>query len=201
MGGGSRNAWKSLLHCEALGVNWSVPLICCDCGHGCSRWALLFANFALSFLANHPFLVKQVLSDGWVPGQAGFIRHGFGDKSANYMQSWTHLCDCLPTSTHTALIFGTFVHYLPLSWWWRVCRLCVAHKLRPCLSYSRRRDHINSILLCSLDKRGGLVLIVMKKDHVQREQAVAHPSIRVAAPHHTSSMTIAAIFDKMKKFS
>ena len=26
----------------------------------------------LSFLANHPFLVKQVLFDGWVPGQAGF---------------------------------------------------------------------------------------------------------------------------------
>ena len=24
------------------------------------------------FLVNHPFLVKQVLSDGWVPGQAGF---------------------------------------------------------------------------------------------------------------------------------
>ena len=28
--------------------------------------------FFFIFLANHPFLVKQVLSDGWVPGQAGF---------------------------------------------------------------------------------------------------------------------------------
>ena len=29
-------------------------------------------KFIFSFLANHPFLVKQVLFDGWVPGQAGF---------------------------------------------------------------------------------------------------------------------------------
>ena len=29
-------------------------------------------KFVFSFLANHPFLVKQVLSDGWVPGQADF---------------------------------------------------------------------------------------------------------------------------------
>ena len=35
--------------------------------------------------------------------------------------------------------------------------LCVARKLRPCLSYSRRRDHINSVPLRSLDKGGGVI--------------------------------------------
>ena len=33
--------------------------------------------------------------------------------------------------------------------------VCVARKLRPCLSYSRRRDRIHSVLLCSLDRGGG----------------------------------------------
>ena len=32
--------------------------------------------------------------------------------------------------------------------------VCVAHKLRRCLSYSRRRDRINSVLVRSLDKGG-----------------------------------------------
>ena len=32
--------------------------------------------------------------------------------------------------------------------------VCVVCKLRPCLSYSRRRDRNNSILLCGLDKGG-----------------------------------------------
>ena len=31
----------------------------------------------------------------------------------------------------------------------------VAHKLRPCPSYSRRRDRINLVLWRSLDKGGG----------------------------------------------
>ena len=34
--------------------------------------------------------------------------------------------------------------------------VCVARKLRPCLSYSRGRDCINSVFLCSLDNGGGL---------------------------------------------
>ena len=33
--------------------------------------------------------------------------------------------------------------------------VCVVLKLRPCLSYNRCRDRINSVLLRSLDKRGG----------------------------------------------
>ena len=33
--------------------------------------------------------------------------------------------------------------------------VCAAHKLRPRLSYSRRRDRINCVLLRSLDKGGG----------------------------------------------
>ena len=32
--------------------------------------------------------------------------------------------------------------------------VCVAHKLRPCPSYSRRRDRINLVLWCSLCKGG-----------------------------------------------
>ena len=38
--------------------------------------------------------------------------------------------------------------------------VCVVRKLRPCLSYSRRRDRINSVLLCSLDKGVGGAMIV-----------------------------------------
>ena len=33
-----------------------------------------------------------------------------------------------------------------------------ARKLRPCLSYSRRRDRINLVLWRSLDKGGGILL-------------------------------------------
>jgi hypothetical protein len=33
--------------------------------------------------------------------------------------------------------------------------VCVVRKLRPCLSYSRRRDCFNSVLLRSLDRGGG----------------------------------------------
>ena len=33
----------------------------------------------------------------------------------------------------------------------------VARKLRPCLSYSRRRDRINLVLWRSLDKGGGVL--------------------------------------------
>ena len=33
--------------------------------------------------------------------------------------------------------------------------VCVARKPRPCLSYSRRRDRINSVLLRSYYKGGG----------------------------------------------
>ena len=33
--------------------------------------------------------------------------------------------------------------------------VCVVRKLRPCVSYSGRRDRINSVLLRSLDKHGG----------------------------------------------
>ena len=38
----------------------------------------------------------------------------------------------------------------------------VARKLRPCLSYSRRRDRINLVLWRSLDKGGGTTTIVGK---------------------------------------
>ena len=34
--------------------------------------------------------------------------------------------------------------------------VCVARKPRPCLSYSRRRDRINSVLLRSYYKGGGV---------------------------------------------
>ena len=37
--------------------------------------------------------------------------------------------------------------------------VCVARKPRPCLSYSRRRDRINLVLLRSYYKGGGGVLI------------------------------------------
>ena len=61
-------------------------------------------------------------------------------------QSHGHIvCECLPTSTHIALMVGIFVHYFPLSST-STCVLvvvCGARKLRPCLSYSRRRDRIN----------------------------------------------------------
>ena len=37
--------------------------------------------------------------------------------------------------------------------------VCVARKPRPCLSYSRRRDRINSVLLCSYYKGGGVLSV------------------------------------------
>ena len=41
---------------------------------------------------------------------------------------------------------------------WVSVVVCVAHKLRPCLSYSRRRDRINLGLLRSYDRGGGGVI-------------------------------------------
>ena len=84
-------------------------------------------------------------------------RHGFGDKSANYMQSWTHLLSLFAHLNPQSCDFGDIcassspflvVPCVPVV-------VCVARKLRPCLSYSRRRGRINSVLLCRLDKGGG----------------------------------------------
>ena len=58
-----------------------------------------------------------------------------------------------------ALIFGIFVHHLPL-FLVVVCVPVVAcgmRKLRPCLSYSRRRDHIIILIpyFCVAQTKGG----------------------------------------------
>ena len=44
----------------------------------------------------------------------------------------------------------------------------VARKLRPCLSYSRRRDRINLVLWRSLDKGGGGKKTVLKSFFLTR---------------------------------
>ena len=39
--------------------------------------------------------------------------------------------------------------------------VCVVRKPRPCNSYSRRRDRINSVLWCSYYKGGGVLQDIM----------------------------------------
>ena len=41
--------------------------------------------------------------------------------------------------------------------------VCVVRKPRPCNSYSRRRDRINSVLWCSYYKGGGVLLAPFDK--------------------------------------
>ena len=43
--------------------------------------------------------------------------------------------------------------------------VCVVHKPRPCLSYSRRRDRINSVLWHSYYKGGGVYTQFSTGDH------------------------------------
>ena len=73
------------------------------------------------------------------------------------MESWTHLLGLFAHLNPQSSDFGDicalsspFLHQLTMP-----VVVCVVCKLRPCLSYSRRRDRINSVLLRSLDKGGG----------------------------------------------
>ena len=65
------------------------------------------------------------------------------------------------------------MHYIPPSCTSSPCNTCVsvvvyvARKLRPCPSYSRRRDRINLVLWRSLDKGGG--------GYMKGGQMVTHP--------------------------
>ena len=52
----------------------------------------------------------------------------------------------------------------------------VARKLRPCPSYSRRRDRINLVLWRSLDKGGGGGMNGMNMKWCERVSALCHPS-------------------------
>ena len=62
-------------------------------------------------------------------------------------------------------LYAPFLHQLTMqsSLFERGCPslvvVCVARKLRPCPSYSRRRDRINLGLWCSLYKGGGGILL------------------------------------------
>ena len=95
------------------------------------------------------------------------MRHGFGDGFASHIESWTHLlcvCPLDPDSSDfgdVCALYAPFLHQLTMqsSLFERGCPVlvvvCVARKLRPCPSYSRRRDRINLGLWRSLYKGGG----------------------------------------------
>ena len=73
------------------------------------------------------------------------------------MESWTRLLRLLAHLNPKSSDFGDicalsspFLHQLTMP-----VVVFVVRKLRPCLSYGSCRDHINSVLLRSLDKGGG----------------------------------------------
>ena len=60
--------------------------------------------------------------------------------------------------------------------------VCVVRKLRPCNSYSRRRDRINSVLWRSYYKGGGVPRWVESGESAMQEGAhlLCHPKFRFA---------------------
>ena len=97
--------------------------------------------------------------------------HVFGDKCTGYIVSWTHLLRVFAHLNPHSYDFGDvcalhspFLHQLTMqSSLFEPGRpvlvvVCVARKLRPCPSYSRRRDRINLGHWRSLYKGGGTKL-------------------------------------------
>ena len=77
------------------------------------------------------------------------------------MESWTHLLRLFAHLNPQSSDFG-YICALSSPFLVVACVpmfVCVARKLWPCLSYSRRRDRIDLGLLRSLDKRGGEVTL------------------------------------------
>ena len=73
------------------------------------------------------------------------------------MESWAHLLRLFAHLNPQSSDFG-YICALSSPFLVVACVpvfVCVARKLWPCLSYSRRRDRIDLGLFCSLDKRGG----------------------------------------------
>ena len=91
-------------------------------------------KFIFSLLANHPFLVKRVLFDGWVPGQAGFtfLPYWGGGEDAQASKGseragWSMVAAfCSPSGAPTALCSVSFA--VPFGW-----GLCTRESFHRCV--------------------------------------------------------------------